>query len=82
MLYLLLIHPILLDPSKVQPPYTMEIVPDVTAPDPSTLTKSELITFAACPTVPSATNSTILPKIVGSRRTKVLLTSFKVQSQI
>ena len=60
----------------------MVIVPDVTASDPFTLTKSELITFAACPTVPSATNSTILPNIVGTRKTKVLLTSFKGQSQI
>ena len=60
----------------------MVIVPDVTAPDLFTLTISKQITFVACPTVPSATNSTILPEIVGTRKTKVLLTSFKGQSKI
>ena len=60
----------------------MVIVPDVTAPDLSTLTKLKQITFVTCLTVPGATNSTILPRIVGTRKTKVLSASFKGQSQI
>ena len=82
MLYQPVTHLILLDPSKVQPPSIMDYVPDVTAPNLSTLTKSDLITYATCPTVPNATSSIIPPKIVGPKRTKVLLTPFKVQFQL